>query len=183
MRRLAIALALLALLVVPASQARAQAPAGGNGYGASVSAIDNVFTPKIVRIQPGETVEWTIDGRSPHTVQADDGSWDSGNLEPGAKFTHTFGEAGVYPFFCRYHGKPGAGMAGTAVVGDAPLPGGGVPGPDPRAASIDAHRGWRRRLPRLPPIGTCVRRLSQSSSWIRIRLNAFPFDSVLTTVT
>jgi plastocyanin len=95
MRRLAIALALLALLVVPASQARAQAPAGGNGYGASVSAIDNVFTPEIVRIQPGETVEWTIDGRSPHTVDADDGSWDSRNLEPGAEFTHTFGEAGV----------------------------------------------------------------------------------------
>jgi plastocyanin len=92
MRRLAIALALLALLVVPASQARAQAPAGGNGYGASVSAIDNVFTPEIVRIQPGETVEWTIDGRSPHTVQADDGSWDSGHLEPGAMFTHTFGK-------------------------------------------------------------------------------------------
>ena len=37
----------------------------------------------------------------------------------------------MYPFFCRYHGKPGVGMAGTVVVGDAPLPGGGVPGPDP----------------------------------------------------
>ena len=131
MRRLAIALALVALLLVPAAQARAQAPTDGDGYGASISAIDNVFTLEIVRIQPGQTVEWTMDGRSPHTVQADDGSWDSGNLEPGDEFAHTFGDAGVYPFFCRYHGKPGAGMAGTVVVGDAPLAGGGAPGPDP----------------------------------------------------
>ncbi len=91
-----------------------------------------MFTPEIVRIEPGQTVEWTMDGRSPHTVQADDGSWDSGNLEPGAEFDHTPSEKrACIPFFCRYHGKPGAGMAGTVVVGDAPLPGGGVPGPDP----------------------------------------------------
>ena len=114
MRRLAIALALVALLLMPAAQARAQSPTDGDAYGASISAIDNVFTLEIVRIQPGQTVEWTMDGRSPHTVQADDGSWDSGNLEPGDEFAHTFGDAGVYPFFCRYHGKPGAGMAGTA---------------------------------------------------------------------
>jgi plastocyanin len=131
MRRLAIALALVALFSVPAARAGSQDSADEGAYGASVSAIDDVFTPEIVRIQPGQTIEWTMDGRSAHTVQADDGSWDSGNLDPGAEFTHTFGEPGVYPFFCRYHGKPGAGMAGTVVVGDAPLPGGGAPGPDP----------------------------------------------------
>ena len=97
MRRLATAVALAALLVVPGVQAQAQDTAEGGAYGASVSAIDNVFTPEIVRIEPGQTVEWTMDGRSPHTVQADDGSWDSGNLEPGAEFAHTFEEAGVYP--------------------------------------------------------------------------------------
>ena len=53
----------------------------------------------------------------------------------------------------------------------------------PVAASADAHRGRRARLPRLPGARSCVRRLIESSSWIRIRLNALPFDSVLTTVT
>jgi plastocyanin len=130
MRRLATAVALAALFVLSGMPAEAQDPAG-DAYGASVSAIDNVFTPEIVRIDPGQTVEWTMDGRSPHTVEADDGSWVSGNLEPGSEFAHTFEDEGAYPFFCRYHGRPGVGMAGTVVVGDAALPGGGVPGPDP----------------------------------------------------
>jgi plastocyanin len=34
----------------------------------------------VVRIDPGQSVEWTMDGRSDHTVDADDGSWSSGNL-------------------------------------------------------------------------------------------------------
>src|SRR4029453_17404123 len=57
---------------------------------AQVRAIDNVFAPAILRIQPGGTVEWTIDGNAPHTVTADDGSWGSGTLSPGATYTHTF---------------------------------------------------------------------------------------------
>jgi plastocyanin len=89
MRRLATAVALAALFVLSGMPAEAQDPAG-DAYGASVSAIDNVFTPEIVRIDPGQTVEWTMDGRSPHTVEADDGSWVSGNLEPGSEFAHTF---------------------------------------------------------------------------------------------
>ena len=131
MRRLATALALAAPLLMMPGPAEAQDPADEASYGASVSAIDNLFTPEIVRIDPGETVEWTVDGRSAHTVDADDGSWSSGNLDPGAGFDRTFDAEGIFPFFCRYHGRPGLGMAGTIVVGDAPLPGGGVPGPDP----------------------------------------------------
>jgi len=108
--------------------------ARAQGYRASVSAIDNVFTPEVVRVAPGDAVKWTIDGRSPHTVLADDGSWDSGNLEPGDEFSHTFDEPGVFTYFCRYHGSPGVGMTGTVLVGDVPLPGpsGGVgPGREP----------------------------------------------------
>ncbi|HEY6565906.1 MAG TPA: right-handed parallel beta-helix repeat-containing protein [Actinomycetota bacterium] len=92
-------------------------------YGASVSAIDNVFGPNVVRVQPGDVVEWSMDGRTAHTVQADDGSWDSGNLEPGVEFERTFDEPGVFTYFCKYHGKPGIGMAGTVLVGDVALPG------------------------------------------------------------
>jgi plastocyanin len=134
MRRLATALALFALLLMMPGPVEAQDPADEAAYGASVSAIDNLFTPEIVRIELGETVEWTMDGRSPHTVEADDGSWSSGNLDPGAEFDLTFDAEGIFPFFCRYHGRPGLGMAGTVVVGDASLPGGGVPGPDPAPA-------------------------------------------------
>jgi plastocyanin len=130
MRRLANALALAALLVV-AAQSRAQESPSEVDDGGTVSAIDNLFTPEIIRIETGQRVTWTMDGRSAHTVEADDGAWASGNLASGAEFTHRFDREGVFPFFCRYHGKSGAGMAGTVVVGDAPLPGGGAPGPDP----------------------------------------------------
>jgi plastocyanin len=128
MRRLATTLALVALPMLVTWPSLAQE---GDAYDASVSAIDNLFTPEILRVQPGETVVWTMNGRSPHTVEADDGSWASGRLEPGEEYERTFGRPGVFPFFCRYHGRPGAGMAGAVVVGDAPLPGGGSPGPDP----------------------------------------------------
>jgi plastocyanin len=127
MRRSA-ALILLAIVATgPAVRAQEERPSGS-----SVSALDNVFTPEMIRIAPGETVGWTIDGRSPHTVDADDGSWSSGNLDPGATFEQRFDEPGVYRYFCRYHGRRGGvGMAGTIVVGDAPLPGGASPGREP----------------------------------------------------
>ena len=95
-------LAAASALLVPAI-ARADTPA------ADVSALDDVFAPGIVRIQPGQAVAWTNDGATAHTVTADDGSWDSGNLDPGATYTHTFDTAGVYPYSCRYHGSPGTG--------------------------------------------------------------------------
>ena len=65
--------------------ARDPAPAlGDRPYGATVRALDNVFAQQIVRIQPGQSVEWANDGQAAHTVTADDGSWDSGNLAPRA---------------------------------------------------------------------------------------------------
>jgi plastocyanin len=112
------AVAVLAVLALAPPAAHAAA------YGASVRIIDNAFAPQIVRVAVGDTVEWTNDGRAPHTVTADDGSWDSGNLDPGQEFDHTFDQQGVFTYYCRYHGSPGAGMAGTVVVGDVPLPGG-----------------------------------------------------------
>src|SRR4249919_701810 len=82
-------------LVVPGILLTVPARADG-GYGATVSAIDDAFDQQVIRIQPGESVEWTMDGRAPHTVTADDGSWDSGDLQPGAEFSHPFARPGVY---------------------------------------------------------------------------------------
>ncbi len=126
MRRPAPVLALLALVFVAAPAAAQE-----ETYGATISAIDDVFDPEIVRVEPGETVEWSNDGRSVHRVEADDGSWTSDDLTSGETFDRRFEDAGVFPFFCRYHGSPGAGMAGTIVVGDAPLPGGASPEREP----------------------------------------------------
>ena len=125
MRRLAAVGFLVLLSLGPALAARA------DDYDAEISAIDNAFDAGIVRIQPGQSIEWSNDGNSPHTVTADDGSFDSGNLAPDATFTTAFDQPGVYAYFCKYHGAPGVGMTGIVVVGDAaiPSPSGGEVGP------------------------------------------------------
>ncbi len=92
----------------------------------SVSAADDFFDLEIVRVPVGTEVVWTNTGRNPHTVTADDGSFDSGDMQPGDVFEWAFDEPGVYPYYCVYHGAAGGvGMAGVIVVGDVPLPGGG----------------------------------------------------------
>jgi plastocyanin len=128
-RRLAAVAFLVLLTLGPALAARA------DDYDAEISAIDNAFDSGIVRIQPGGSVSWSNDGNSPHTVTANDGSYDSGNLDPGDTYTKVFDQPGVYSYFCKYHGAPGVGMTGIVVVGDVQIPsatGGGVsPGREP----------------------------------------------------
>jgi plastocyanin len=122
------------VLIVTAAVLMLPTPASAQDYEAYVRAIDNVFDPEILRIEPGQAVEWVNDGRSPHDVVADDETWRSETLGPGDEYVRTFDEPGVYSYFCSFHGKPGVGMVGTVVVGDVPLPGpsGGVgPGREP----------------------------------------------------
>ncbi len=38
-----------------------------------------------------------------HTVTADDGSWDSGDVQPGATWRRTFDRPGTYPYHCTPH--------------------------------------------------------------------------------
>lgn len=106
--------------LVPSSIGRATGP-GGEEH--QVEAIDNVFAPRTTRIAPGDTVTWTNDGRSPHTVVADEGAFDSDIVDPGGSFSFTFGRAGAYPYHCSLHGAPGVGMVGLVLVGDVSVPG------------------------------------------------------------
>lgn len=86
----------------------------------NVAAKDFEFADKTVTISFGDTVTWTNEGQAPHTVTATDGSFDSGNLAPGATFSQAFAKAGTFAYYCKYHGKAdGTGMAGTIVVQDA----------------------------------------------------------------
>jgi plastocyanin len=132
--RLAMALGAATLLIAGLALPDAAGEPGNYGYGGTgttvsnayvtVKAQDDYFDPDILRVAVGTTVEWTNTGRNPHTVTADDGSFDSGNMDPGVEWSHQFTEAGVYRYYCKYHGaKGGQGMAGIILVGDAQLPG------------------------------------------------------------
>ena len=56
-----------------------------------------------VVIGVNNTVIWTNNDNEPHTVTAADGSFDSGNMDPGATFTYTFTKPGTYTYICTYH--------------------------------------------------------------------------------
>lgn len=61
------------------------------------------FAPKEVVISAGATVTWTQKDGAPHTVTAKDGSFDSGTLAQGERFSQTFSRKGVYEYICRIH--------------------------------------------------------------------------------
>src|SRR5258708_3292679 len=93
----------------------------------NVTIKDFAFDPKTISVNVGDTITWTNEGPSPHTVTADDGSFDAGNLDKGATFSHTFDKAGTFAYYCKYHGaKGGTGMSGSvaaaAAAAAAPAP-------------------------------------------------------------
>ena len=49
------------------------------------------------------TVTWVNDDTAPHTVTADDDSYDSGNMNAGGTYTHSFTVPGTYTYYCVYH--------------------------------------------------------------------------------
>lgn len=54
-------------------------------------------------VRAGQSVTWINIGRQPHTITARDGSFDSGILESGESWSHTFPTAGSFAFHCRVH--------------------------------------------------------------------------------
>ena len=85
--------------------------AGGAG-GAQVVAKGFAFDPATVTIKAGESVTWTNQDGTTHTVTADNGEFDSSQLANGATFTFKFDKAGTYPYHCSIHPT----MTGTVVV-------------------------------------------------------------------
>jgi DNA-binding beta-propeller fold protein YncE/plastocyanin len=98
--------------------------AGGNTTANTVSIVpdssaltDTAYQPNPLQINVGDTVTWTNDDLQPHTVTSGedatpDGRLDSSIMAPGATFSHTFTEAGEYPYFCLLHPN----MIGTVSV-------------------------------------------------------------------
>jgi plastocyanin len=144
--RIAPLLAALALVVLALGVGPAPA-AGGDEY-ITVAALDDFFDAEVIRVPVGTEIEWRNFGRNPHTVTADDGTFDSGNMDAGDEFSWTFDTPGVYRYYCAYHGAAGGiGMAGIVVVGDVPLPGGGGTDVGPGREPVPSGPGATIRVP------------------------------------
>ena len=82
----------------------------------TVQIVDFAFQPSTITVTAGETVTWANAGATTHTVTADDGSFDSGSLDPGNRFANLFDKPGTYTYHCSIHSS----MHGTVIVKAAP---------------------------------------------------------------
>jgi plastocyanin len=99
---------------------------------ASAVTIDNfAFTPAELSITTGTTVTWTNAQGAPHTVTSDTGGqFDSGIFNQGQTFSHTFNDAGEFPYHCNVHPS----MTAVVNVAAAAAPA----APEPTAAAAPA---------------------------------------------
>src|SRR5918993_2600460 len=88
----------------------------------SVGIGDNFFDPPDAAVEPGSTITWTNNGARPHTVTADDGSFDSGVLNPGDSYTVAFEGQGTVTYHCTIHPE----MRGSVTLGGGGGGGGGT---------------------------------------------------------
>lgn len=95
MRRALVVAALAALAsAVPATAAPKQA---------EVNVQFSAYGPSQLDVLPGTSVLWSNVSQRTHTVTADDETFDSGHLDPGARFRVTFARPGTYTYHCTIH--------------------------------------------------------------------------------
>ena len=130
MRRFA---ALIGVVTITGLQAVAASAGGGGAICAdpggdrtggqtknSVTIAVSCFDPMVLRVEPGTTVTFWTKDPWPHTVTSGNGFWTERELighdgGPDVRFDVSFPDAGIFPYYCRYH----ISMGGTVIVGDA----------------------------------------------------------------
>ena len=91
-----------------------KATASGSYYGGAVIIQNSAFNPSELYVREKATVAWVNKDNTVHTVTANDGTFDSGDLLPGGAFSYTFNTRGDYFYYCKYHSE----MVGVIKVVD-----------------------------------------------------------------
>jgi plastocyanin len=79
-------------------------PANGNAPRAEkVEILNFEYKSDPVTIQEGGKVIWINRDSAPHTATADDGSFDTGEIDEGKLKSESFKEAGEFSYFCSVH--------------------------------------------------------------------------------
>jgi plastocyanin len=105
-------LAAVATAVLTVAVCLGVAPASAGPATQPVNIEFQSFDPAQLDALPGDTVQWSNPSVRTHTVTADDGSFDSGELPSGSGFAHAFNTPGAYLYHCTIH----AGMFGEVDV-------------------------------------------------------------------
>ena len=74
------------------------------------------FNPQTIIIKKGSTITWKQMDSAPHTATSTSApagaAFDSGTLNKGASWSHTFNTAGTYEYYCAIHPN----MKGEVIV-------------------------------------------------------------------
>jgi plastocyanin len=94
----------------PAPAAAAAAPVSGKAVTTLIKGM--AFPQAHIEIAVGTTITWKNEDQVSHTVSATDTSFDSGMIDAGRSWSHTFDQPGTYTYYCTPHPF----MKGTVVV-------------------------------------------------------------------
>ena len=78
----------------------------------SVTIKNFSFTPQTLTVKANEKVTWTNQDSVAHSATADDGSFDTDLLAPGASGSFTFTKKGTFTYHCSAHPS----MKATIIV-------------------------------------------------------------------
>ncbi len=99
--------------------AESTTPSGTNAPAPSgtitVDIRDHAFNPAQLNVAPGTTVRFVNNDTVPHTATADNGLFDTGELQPGYSFDVYLEGSGTVTYHCELHPE----MQGSIVVGEA----------------------------------------------------------------
>jgi plastocyanin len=108
-RRVALAGALaLVLVAAGCGQSESSEPVATTDVSMAKS---YVFEPKVIEVEPGQTVTWTNDDNFTHTVQVD--GQEDHKVEQDETVSITFDEPGTYHYVCTLHEND---MDGEVIV-------------------------------------------------------------------
>jgi plastocyanin len=95
--------ALIAGVAIAGHSARADSANTSAATDTHVTIDGYAFKAPKVTIAAGTAVVWKNQDDDPHTVTADDGSFDSKGLGQGDSFRYVFAKPGTYPYHCSAH--------------------------------------------------------------------------------
>jgi plastocyanin len=68
-----------------------------------VDISDYKFQPELIQVDAGTKVTFANADDTTHTATADDGSFDTGDLDKGDSASVTLSKPGEFTYYCRYH--------------------------------------------------------------------------------
>lgn len=128
---------LLAASVAVVLGSRAEAQTGCQSGDRQIRISGLAYAEPSVTVAPGTTVCWLNQDSVEHTVTADAGAFNSGNIAPGGTFRQTFSANGSFRYHCEV---PAHSMSAEIVVGAGGPPPPPPPPPPPAAQRVSGFR-------------------------------------------